>query len=71
MQTIIGNYNPEATILITTHLIHDIEPVLDEFAFMGYGGMILLSGVTDEVREERGMSLDELFKEVFRCSQNY
>ena len=67
MKTIIGNYNPEATILITTHLIYDIEPVLDEFAFMSYGGKILLSGVADEVREERGKSLDELFREVFRC----
>ena len=67
MKTIIGNYNPEATILITTHLIYDIEPVLDEFAFMSYGGKILLSGVADEVREEQGKSLDELFREVFRC----
>ena len=67
LQTIIGNYNPEATVVITTHLIHDIEPVLDEFAFMGYGGEILLAGVADDVRAERGKSLDELFKEVFRC----
>ena len=71
LQTIIGNYNPEATVVITTHLIYDIEPVLDEFAFMGYGGQILLSGVADEVRAERGKSLDELFREVFRCSKNY
>ena len=71
LQTIIGNYNPEATVVITTHLIHDIEPVLDEFAFMGYGGKILLSGVADDVRAEHGKSLDELFREVFRCSKNY
>ena len=69
--TIIGNYNPEATVVITTHLIHDIEPILDEFAFLGYGGQIVLSGVADEVRAERGKSLDELFREVFRCSGNY
>jgi ABC-2 type transport system ATP-binding protein len=67
LQTIIGNYNPEATVVITTHLIHDIEPVLDEFAFMGRGGEILLAGVADDVRAERGKSLEELFKEVFRC----
>ena len=67
LRTIIGNYNPEATIIITTHLISDIEPVLDEFAFMGYGGQILMSGVADDVREESGKSLDELFREVFRC----
>jgi len=71
LQTIIGSYNQEATVVITTHLIHDIEPVLDEFAFMGYGGQILLSGVADEVRAEKGKSIDELFREVFRCSASY
>ena len=67
LRTIISNYNPEATVIITTHLIHDVEPVLDEFAFMGYGGQVLLSGVADEVRAERGKSLDQLFREVFQC----
>ena len=67
LSTIIGNYNPEATVIITTHLIHDIEPVLDEFAFLGFGGQILLAGECDAVREEKGKSIDELFREVFRC----
>jgi len=67
LRTIITNYNPEASILITTHLLHDIEPIIDEFAFMGFGGKILMSGVADEVRETTGKTLDELFKEVFRC----
>ena len=67
LRTIIGNYNPDATVIITTHLIHDIETALDEFVFMGYGGQILLSGNADEIRAERGKSLDELFREVFRC----
>ena len=71
LHTIIGNYNPDATVVITTHLIYDIEPVLDEFYFMNKGGNILLSGSADEVRTERGKSLDELFREVFRCSQNF
>lgn len=70
LQTIIGNYNPEAAVIITTHLINDIEPVLDEFAFMGYGGRLLLSGNADDVRAEHGKSLDEIFREVFRCSVN-
>ena len=70
LQTIIGNYNPEATVLLTTHLIHDIEPILEEFVFMGFGGQILLSGIADDVRAEHGKSLDELFREVFRCSVN-
>lgn len=67
LRTIICNYDPEATIIITTHLIQDIEPVLDEFVFMGYEGYILLSGSADEVREREGKSLDELFREVFKC----
>lgn len=71
LQTIIGSYNPEATVVITTHLIYDIEPVLDEFAFLDYGGKILLSGNADEVRQARGKSLDELFREVFRCYGRY
>ena len=56
--------------MITTHLIHDIEPILDEFAFMGQGGRILMAGNADEVRAEHGKSLDELFREVFKCSRN-
>lgn len=67
LSTIIGSYNPEAAVIITTHLIHDIEPVLDEFAFMGYGGHILLSGMADETRAQQGKTLDELFREVFKC----
>lgn len=70
LQTIIGNYNPEATVVITTHLIYDVEPVLDEFVFMDYGGNILLSGVAQEVRAEHGKSLDELFREVYKCSRS-
>lgn len=70
LQTIIGNYNPEATVIITTHLIHDIEPILDEFVFLGNGGKILMSGIADEARAEHGKSLDDLFKEVFACSKN-
>lgn len=65
LRTIISSYNPDATIIITTHLIHDIEPIIDEFAFIGNGGEIKLAGNADEVRAEHGKSLDELFKEVF------
>ncbi len=66
LQTIIGNYNPESSVVITTHLIHDVEPILEEFLFMGYGGRILRTGVADEVRATEGKTLDELFREVFR-----
>lgn len=71
LATIIGNYNPEATVIITTHLIHDIEPVLDEFVFMSSGGRIITSGNCDEARAAHGKSLDELFREVFRCYANF
>ena len=67
LNTIISNYNPEASIIITTHLIADIEPVLDDFAFMTYGGSIVRMGNADTVREATGKTLDELFREEFRC----
>lgn len=67
LRTIVSNYNPEASVIITTHLIADIEPVLDEFAFLGHGGRIILSGNADETRVKYQKSLDELFREVFRC----
>ena len=67
LSTIVSNYNPDATIIITTHLITDVEQVLDDFVFLGYGGRILKSGNAEEVRNETRKSLDALFKEVFRC----
>lgn len=67
IRTIIGNYNPDAAVIITTHLIADIESMLDEYIFMGFGGKILMQGTVDSVREERGQSLDQAFREVFRC----
>ena len=67
LSTIVGNYNPEASIIITTHLITDVEQILDDFVFLGYGGIILKSGNAEDVRNETGKSLDALFKEVFRC----
>ena len=65
ISTIINNYNPEASVLISTHLIADIEPVLDEAIFINRG-QIILHKTVDEIREERGMSVDALFREVFR-----
>ena len=69
LNTIISNYDPEATVLISTHLIADVERVLDEFVFL-YNGKIIRGGSADMVREETGKSLDELFREVFRCLPN-
>ena len=67
LSTIVSNYNPEASIIITTHLIADIEPVLDDFVFLSYGGKILNSGNAEQTRIESGKSLDALFREVFKC----
>ena len=69
LNTIISNYDPDATVLISTHLISDVERVLDEFVFL-YQGKMIRSGNADEVREETGKSLDELFREVFKCLPN-
>ena len=70
LQTIIGNCGPDSTVLISTHLIADVEPVLDGFIFMNQG-TVLRTGMVEQVREESGKSLDELFREVFRCLPNY
>ncbi len=67
LSTIVSNYDSEATIVITTHLISDVEQILDDFVFMNYGGKILLAGNVEEVRNENGKSLDQIFREVFKC----
>lgn len=69
INTIIANYDPSSTVLISTHLIADVERVLDEFLFVSEG-KIVRQGVVDEVREETGKSLDELFREEFKCLPN-
>lgn len=63
--TIINNYNPDASVVISTHLISDIEQVLDDVIFIN-GGHIVLHKSVDEIREENGKSVDDLFREVFR-----
>ena len=65
ISTIINNYNPEATVLISTHLISDIEQILDEAIFIQQGDILLHKSI-DEIREEHQKSVDELFREVFR-----
>ena len=67
LKTILKNYDPEAAVVITTHLIRDIEPVLDQFVFMDYGGVIRMAGDAETVRKQTGKTLNELFLEVFGC----
>ena len=66
LNTIIKNYNHEATVVISTHLIADIENVLDDVLFLKDGKVVLTSSV-DEIREKDGVSVDALFREVFKC----
>ena len=66
LSTIISNYNPEASVIISTHLISDVEKVLDEVIFI-HQGRVMLQASVDQIREEKGMSVDELFREVFKC----
>ena len=66
LNTIIGNYDPEASVVISTHLIQDVETVLDDVVFINQGRIVLRSTV-DDIREKEGKSVDALFREVFRC----
>ena len=66
LSTIIGNYNPEAAVVISTHLISDVEKVLDDVIFINQGRVMLQSSV-DDIRAQQGKSVDELFREVFKC----
>ncbi|ERI92403.1 ABC transporter, ATP-binding protein [Clostridiales bacterium oral taxon 876 str. F0540] len=66
LNTIISNYNENATVLISTHLIAEIENILDEVIFIKNGTVTLHSSV-DDVRAKEGKSVDSLFREVFKC----
>lgn len=66
LNTIIKNYNTEATVIISTHLIADIERILDDVVFLQNGKVVLTSSV-DAIRETKSVSVDALFREVFKC----
>lgn len=66
LKTILSNYNENATVIISTHLISDIEKVLDYVVFINQGQVVLTSSV-DDIRDEKGKSVDALFREVFKC----
>ena len=65
LDTIIKNYNEDSTIILSTHLIADIEKILDDIIFLKEGRVVLSKSV-DAIREEEGKSVDSLFREVFR-----
>jgi ABC-2 type transport system ATP-binding protein len=66
LDTILGNYQENATIVISTHLISDIEKILDDIIFLK-DGQVVLTKTVDEIRDENGKSVDALFREVFKC----
>ncbi len=66
LDTIISNYNENATVILSTHLISDIERILEDIIFIKEGQIVLMKTV-DEIRDEEGKSVDALFREVFKC----
>ncbi len=68
MHTILTNYNEEGTVLISTHLLTDVEQVLDEAVFLQNGKVVLHEGV-DSIRERTGQSVDALLREMFRAQE--
>jgi ABC-2 type transport system ATP-binding protein len=66
LETIIGNYSENASLIISTHLIEDVEKILDGVVFINMGNIVLTSTV-DDIREKENKSVDALFREVFKC----
>lgn len=65
LKTILSNYEEDATILISTHLVSDVEQILDEVLMLNNGKLVLQAEV-DEIREKQGKSVDETFREIFK-----
>ncbi len=66
LDVILNNYTQDAALLLSTHLIYDVERIFDSIIMMG-GGAVILQDSVDNIREQHGKSVEELFKEVFKC----
>lgn len=66
LKTIISNYCPDSLVVISTHLIADVESILDDVVFIQEGRIVLHKNA-DQIREEEGKNIDGLFREVFKC----
>lgn len=66
LNTIIKNYSEDSSVIIATHLIQEVENICDDIIFLGYGE-VMLEGNVDDIRQEKGQSIDALFREVFKC----
>ena len=69
LNTIIRSHSPESTVVISTHLISDVENILDEVVFVREGSIVLHKDA-EEMRQSEGKTVDEVFREVFRCWEN-
>jgi len=66
LDTILNNFKENATLLISTHLISDIERILDDVIFVNDGKVVLYENA-DKLRKEKNKSIDQIFREVFKC----
>ena len=66
LETILSNRNPDSTIVISTHLIADVEKILDSFIFIRDGELLMINDV-EKAKQQSGKTIDELFREVYRC----
>lgn len=66
LHTIVSNYNRNGSILLSTHLIADVESILDEVVFIKYGSIVLQAGA-EQIRQNEHKSVDQFFREVFAC----
>lgn len=66
LHTIVSNYNRNASILLSTHLISDVENILDDVVFIKYGSIVLQAGA-EQIRQNEHKSIDRFFREVFAC----
>lgn len=70
LDVVLRNYQEDSLMVLATHLIYDVEKIFDDVLMMGYG-KIIMQGETDQLRAQHGKSIDDIFREVFRCSANF
>lgn len=70
LDLILSNYLEDSTIIISTHMVHDVERIFDDVVIMGFNE-IIMQGEVETLRQTYGKSIDEIFREVFRCCVNF
>lgn len=69
LEVVLRNYQDDALMVLATHLIYDVEKIFDEVIMLGFGETVM-QGATDQLRDQYGKSIDDIFREVFKCSVN-